>query len=473
MFSDNKLYASISHYGVGTFANSNLKPNEEVMEIPANYTISCFDRTFPYMDLADKVVEQYKHETGPDNLNFFRLILNFNYMRYIGKNDRFFKIYFDNLPEYMEYFPFWPEEEKHIVKKLLHDPLMATDLLLHNETVIDYMLEDLKRLVRRKDSNIASYMLSDVKVQEAINIINSRGYIFTLKGWKVIHNKLNEIEPNDIYNFGYIIIPGADAINHESVPTEHPDVAKSNFAYETGKVVVKAGRKFKMGEEFFINYDKYSGVFEIFKRYGFLPIDSIIYNQMYRNEMVNMTDATLERKQLCMALKACVGNSPNENFFYVPKWTNSLNMAHLNIERMNYWIGPPINEYKVIDVYNQIRNNKHSNMTEGIALSKFTYSFYGLLLYSSNFRTGIDSLLAMYNMNEKHVDLREIFKITNIKIHLKEHPPTIHQRFRELLKFALLNQHMVAVNVKKTAEMLDRNLDNLWIEARKEIIENI
>ena len=50
------------------------------------------------------------------NINFFKLILNFNYMRYVDRNNRFFRIYFDNLPNYMEYFPFWPEDEKNIIK---------------------------------------------------------------------------------------------------------------------------------------------------------------------------------------------------------------------------------------------------------------------------------------------------------------------------------------------------------------------
>lgn len=473
MFSQDKLYASISHYGIGTFSSKAFKPNEAVMEIEANYTISSFDNFFPYMDLADKVIEEYRSTSTSENLNFFRLILNFNYVRYMDRSNRFFKIYFENLPNYMEYFPFWPEEEKLVIKKLLSDPNMGGDLLMHNETDIDYMLEDLKRLVRKKDPNIVSHMLTDNKIMEAINLINSRAYIFTLKGWKVIHNKLNKIEPEDIYEHGFIIMPGADAINHETHPIEHLDVMRSNFDFQQGKVIIKAGRKFKKGEEFFINYDRYSGVFEIFKRYGFFPIDSIKYNQIYKYDMVNMTNTTLEYRQLCMALNACQGRSPQDRVFRVPRWTNSLNLGHLNIERINYWVGPPIDEYKVIEVYKSILNKKHSNITEGVALSKFTYSFYGLLLYAANFRTGIDTLLEMYDMNERKVNLNDIFKLTNIKVTIKEHPHTIHDRFREVLKFALLNQHMVAINVIETAKMLEETVENLWLESRKEILENI
>jgi hypothetical protein len=32
--------------------------------------------------------------------------------------------------------------------------------------------------------------------------------------------------------------------------------------------VIKAGRKFKTGEEFFINYDTYSSVYDMFRYYG-------------------------------------------------------------------------------------------------------------------------------------------------------------------------------------------------------------
>lgn len=473
MFSNDTLFSSVSTYGIGTFANKNLKPNEYVMEIPANYTISSFDRLFPHMDLADKVAEQYKGETSQQNINFFKLILNFNYQRYVDRNNRFFRIYFDNLPNYMEYFPFWPEEEKSIIKKLMADPTMGTDLLLHNDTNLDYMLEDLKRLVKRQDPALVSTMLTDSKIEEAINLINSRGYLFSLKGWKVIYDKLDKIEPEDIYNIGYIIIPGADSINHESVNYEHPDVKFSNFIFQHGKIGVKAGRKFKKGEEFKINYDSQSGVFDIFKRYGFVPIDSINHNQIYRRDTVNMTDSPFEVKQLCMALNACQGHSILQNFFSVPRYTNSINEAHLNLDRINFWIGPPINQYKVIDVYNMIMNKKHSNITEGIALSKNMHAFYGLLIYSVNFRITTDILLRMYEMNENHTDLNEIFKITNIKLKIKDHPTTIHQRFRELLKFALLNQHMVAVNLISVETMMEETLDNLWLETRKEILENI
>jgi hypothetical protein len=49
---------------------------------------------------------------------------------------------------------------------------------------------------------------------------------------------------------------------------EHPDLKDSQIAYETGRVVIRAGRDFKMGEEFFINYNSYASVYDMFRSYG-------------------------------------------------------------------------------------------------------------------------------------------------------------------------------------------------------------
>jgi hypothetical protein len=49
---------------------------------------------------------------------------------------------------------------------------------------------------------------------------------------------------------------------------DHPDLKDSQISYETGKVIIKAGRNFKMGEEFFINYNSFASVYETFRNYG-------------------------------------------------------------------------------------------------------------------------------------------------------------------------------------------------------------
>lgn len=71
-------------------------------------------------------------------------------------------------------------------------------------------------------------------------------------------------------NYGYVLVPAADGINHESFETDHPDVEKSQIAYQRGKVVIKAGRKFRKGEEFYINYDPYSTIYDMFRYYGYI-----------------------------------------------------------------------------------------------------------------------------------------------------------------------------------------------------------
>lgn len=72
----------------------------------------------------------------------------------------------------------------------------------------------------------------------------------------------------DIENYGFILVAGADGINHETIETDHPDVEKTQIAYTRGKVQIKAGRNFKKGEEFYINYDAYATVYDMFKYYG-------------------------------------------------------------------------------------------------------------------------------------------------------------------------------------------------------------
>jgi hypothetical protein len=111
-------------------------------------------------------------------------------------------------------------------------------------------------------------MLTDEQVDEAYNIAVSRAVLMTKKGHNVIHNKLNELHEDDIKNIGYVLIPGVDAINHESMVPSHPDVKDTQISYVKDKVVVKAGRDFKKGEEFYINYNSFGTVYEIFKSYG-------------------------------------------------------------------------------------------------------------------------------------------------------------------------------------------------------------
>ena len=188
MLSNDRLYASVSYHGVGLFANKNFKPNEVAMEIPANFTISTFDPFFPYKDIVFNVLQKYINQADLTEINLMFMILNLNYMRYVNNTNRFFKFYFDNLPKYKNYLPFWEDQEKLTLRKITGDPLIESELLLHNMTRFDMMVEDVRKELQKVDPGVSMLMFTDNKIDDAMNIVFSRAFRFTLKGWKIIHN---------------------------------------------------------------------------------------------------------------------------------------------------------------------------------------------------------------------------------------------------------------------------------------------
>lgn len=198
MLSKENLYASLSSYGVGLFTNKEFKVNDVVMEIPANYTISSYDMIFPYKDVVLKVLKGHVQYNDVSEINLMLLILNLNYMRYVNNTNRYFKFYFNNLPRYQNYLPFWEDQEKYTIKKISGDPLIYDELLLHNMTNFDMMIEDVRRELKKRDNSVVLQMFTDSKIEDALNIIFSRAFRFTLKGWKVIHNLTNTIDENGI-----------------------------------------------------------------------------------------------------------------------------------------------------------------------------------------------------------------------------------------------------------------------------------
>jgi len=192
--SKGNLYSSLSSYGVGVFANKDFKTNDVVMEIPANYTISSFDIIFPYKEIVMKVLRGHNQYNDVSEINLMLLILNLNYMRYVSNDNRYFKFYFNNLPRYQNYLPFWEDQEKLAIKKLSGDPLVYDELLLHNMTNFDMMIEDVRRELKREDNSIVLQMFTDSKIEDAMNIIFSRAFRYTMKGWKVLHNMTDSLE---------------------------------------------------------------------------------------------------------------------------------------------------------------------------------------------------------------------------------------------------------------------------------------
>jgi len=206
----------------------------------------------------------------------------------------------------------------------------------------------------------------------------------------------------------------------------------------------------------------------------FVPIESLYKNMIFRNDYVDLSQAPKEARLLCLALGACHGGSKDSVAFMVPKFTNIFSMAHLNIERINHWIGPPeFKETKIVEIYDLISKNRHSNLTEGISLSKFAKSFYGALLYSSNFRTGINRLIDMYNLNENGVSVADIALAYNIKTFINNEHYELRDRFREILKYAMINQHIVALNTREAIKRLGVTMDNLVEDLKKEIVHEL
>ncbi len=164
------------------------------MEIPANYTISCYDNIFPYREVVIKVLQKHITKNDLTEINLMLIILNLNYMRYMNNTNRFFKYYFDNLPKYQNYLPFWENQEKLTLRKITGDPLIEGEILLHNMTNFDLMIEDVRKELYNIDPSISYQMFTDSKIDNAINIVFSRSFRFTLKGWKVVHNKTDVSE---------------------------------------------------------------------------------------------------------------------------------------------------------------------------------------------------------------------------------------------------------------------------------------
>jgi hypothetical protein len=474
MFGKDRLYASISHHGVGTFCNKELKANDIAMEVEGNYTISSYDTHFPYISNITEVLWDHveNNRTSADDVHLILMILNINWIRYKDNSNRFFRIYFDNLPKFRDSLLYWDEQEKLALKKMINDPIIDKDLLYLNNTNRDFLIEDIKRVLRKIDMSLPMAVLADYKIDEAMDIILSRSFRVSLKGWKIIHNKVKEIEEDDVYDNGYILVPGADAINHEKIYTEHPDVEKTQIKYESGRVVIRAGRKFKKGEEFTINYDVLESVYGIFRRYGFVPIESLYKNMIFRSDWLDMSMAPKAGRLICLALGACIG-SEIDTHFRVPKFTNKFDLAHLTIERLNHWYGPPFTEEKMFEIYNMIVRHQHSNLTEAMALSKFAHSFYGFLLYSTNFKVDINSLISMYNLNEQKYSVKKNIQehMLDRKVRIIEEKYETNDRFREILKYSLVNHHIVALNTREAQKMMNITLDNLMEELKNEILE--
>ncbi len=474
MFSNDNLSAAISFFGIGTFCNKKFKPNDVVMEVAGNYTISSFDNIFPYFNVTEEILQSYLTANAITNEMYHevRLLLNINWIRYVDNDNRFFRIFFQNMPRYRESLHMWDSQEKLLLQKLTNDHLIHGSLLFQNITARDFMLEDIRKKVRKIRPELPMAMLSEQKLQDGISIVYSRSLPMTLKGHKLIKNE-SDISENDFENKGLILIPGVDAINYERIKPEHPDTDVSQVKFTRGKVNIKAGKNFNVGDEFTINYDITASVEEIFRKYGFVPIEAIHESMIFSTKLYNVTNWSDPIKKICMSLGACMGTKIS-NFYSVPTFSNSYDLANLVLKRFSKWIGLPFTEEKMIEIYNQIRFEKHSNTTEGMALSSLADESYGNLLYTKNFRTDIKTILSMYEKNEENTPIfKNLMSHSFNKVMITKDSAEIRDRFREILKYCMVYLHILSINTKESIKRLNTTLDNLQAELKKDMLRNI
>jgi len=198
MLSKNKLYSTLGHWGVGAFVNKNLRTNEIAMETTANQTISSFDNICPYMDIARNITARFVNVSQPHERSEFHLLLNINYLRFFGegKQNRFFRFYFETLPNYFDYLPFWKEEEKAIISKFTFSQDLRESLFRYDNEMLDIWIEMFSKQIRRKDPSFIQIALNDQAIKHTMNIIKTRTFKISLKGWKILHSKIDEVNEN-------------------------------------------------------------------------------------------------------------------------------------------------------------------------------------------------------------------------------------------------------------------------------------
>lgn len=204
MLSGGKLYSTLGHWGVGVFANKTLKTGEVVMEAYPNQTISSFDSVFPYQELVDNITIPLllANVTDFQLVAELRLLLNLNYLRYfqIENRSRFFKFFFETLPDYYDYLPYWKEEEKAMIAKFtFHQDLRDTLFKHESGDMLDILIELIVKKLKNIDPSFIQLALNDVSIKQAVNIIKTRTQRISLKGWKILHGKIDEVQEDGIF----------------------------------------------------------------------------------------------------------------------------------------------------------------------------------------------------------------------------------------------------------------------------------
>jgi len=156
------------------------------------------------------------------------------------------------------------------------------------------------------------------------------------------------------------------------------------------------------------------------------------------------------------------------------KYSNAMDFPDLNIDRLSNW-PEEITKENSMEIYQSIAKGRHSNITEVITVAAFIYKRYGNLLWASRFGTSFTNLMNMYEENENQVTVQTILKKYGFDKLSVEQPEKreLRDKFREILKWCLVSNHAISVNMNVALNMLNSSLTHLWNDLREEIIDEI
>jgi len=210
---------------------------------------------------------------------------------------------------------------------------------------------------------------------------------------------------------------------------------------------------------------------QVKQSYRFTPLDSILHNNIYKNEYLNLTSFTREERMICLLLDSCKANNENETFAYMQFYTNQHDGNLLNLYRIKYWDGGKINDKNIEEVYRIIKYKKHSYEVELHSLSDYIENYiYETLIYINNFRVSTEDLINIYNMNENDSPLDDIAKIMNFDIKIGQTSSGFKAKFREIIKFLLLYYHRIAVNQLEVSKMYENQLTRMYKSIKQNIL---
>lgn len=495
-FTNSNLELSQGDYGYELKCKRAYQPEENVMMIQWNDTISSFDTHYhPYNTVIGTILSNKSLSLSDIDIQLINLIVNINYLAYVEPKPSDIKdylLYQLNLDDYyFDYLPYWNSNLKLLLKKVSGSPIIEKDLFSYNDTILFSVLSSIKSKIHNTlQQHQEQHFLSIQSIKASINLILSKSFVFSLKAYKIISHSPNVTE-SDLDVKGYILIPGADLINHKKLSSASKNVIQTQIKYERGSIIIKAGSTFSIGDPFTINYDLFQSLEHFMKTYGFVPIDSLHDNMVFSSSYFNVSTDIVSR--ICYVLSACLLSTNQKNIIQVVQYTNQPSFGKMTLHRLNNWQEEPLIKRKMIEVYEKLRLMTHLNSTEGMAMSEYGKEYYGTILYKANFQIPIELLLDMYSQNEKGEDVGDIVNQYNLKGYkfnssyddyiLKrnvgdkgaqrnelKYKRNLQRKFREIIKYCLVEHHVIALNMGESIERLNKTIDNLVNELEKEII---